>query len=214
VWRKAERPGGLTEYPNAVKAVQPHGWTGPGWGIREIFFFAARRDQGRTMPDSSDTADKLLNTKKIASDAAAANLIRMQHLIDELTYTETELEQFFQLVPDMFAVVSTDLTIHKANRNWQKILDYSPTQLAKSSLIFLVHPDDRDKVYDLAQQQRTHGVRQLIIRLQRRDGEYVPTVWSCTRHVNSVWYLSARPLPAVCFECKTRPTPLTDRKSK
>jgi PAS domain S-box-containing protein len=57
---------------------------------------------------------------------------------------ESQLNQFFGLSPDLFAVAGFDGRFHRLNASWQATLGYSPEGLTARPFLDFVHPDDRE----------------------------------------------------------------------
>jgi PAS domain S-box-containing protein len=62
--------------------------------------------------------------------------------ITERKRAENELNLFFDLVPDMICIATTDGYFKKINKAWEDVLGYSREELAKLPLPDLIHPDD------------------------------------------------------------------------
>lgn len=102
-----------------------------------------------------------------------------QHLlIHRIRRQLIEREELFQLISenaaDMIAVV--DIEGHRLfnSMSYQKMLGYSPEELAASSAYEQVHPDDRERVKKSAEHARVTGVGQTLdYRFRNKNGSWV-----------------------------------------
>ncbi len=63
--------------------------------------------------------------------------------ITEFRRVQEEYKLFFDLVPDMVCIASTEGYFKKLNRAWQSVLGYSIEELLAAPFLDFVHPDDR-----------------------------------------------------------------------
>lgn len=102
-----------------------------------------------------------------------------QHLlIHRIRRQLIEREELFQLISenaaDMIAVV--DLEGHRLfnSMSYQKVLGYSPTELAASSAYEQIHPDDRERVIKSAESARLTGVGETLdYRFHHKNGSWL-----------------------------------------
>lgn len=107
---------------------------------------------------------------------------------------EEELQRFFDLVPDMVCIASTDGYFKKINRAWQATLGYTEQEILSTPFLDFIHPDDRDatmnEVERLKGGQATVNFRN---RYRCKDGSYKRLEWVATPCVDKKWlYASAR----------------------
>ena len=99
-----------------------------------------------------------------------------QHLlIHRIRRQLIEREELFQLISenaaDMIAVVDLDGRRLFNSMSYQKVLGYSPEELAVSSAYEQVHPDDRQRVMKAAESARLTGTGQTLdYRFRHKDG--------------------------------------------
>jgi two-component system cell cycle sensor histidine kinase/response regulator CckA len=102
-----------------------------------------------------------------------------QHLlIHRIRRQLLQREELFQLISenaaDMIAVV--DLEGHRIfnSMSYQKVLGYSPEELAASSAYEQIHPDDRERVKQSTEDARRTGIgRTLDYRFRHKDGSWL-----------------------------------------
>jgi PAS domain S-box-containing protein len=63
----------------------------------------------------------------------------------ELRRTKEELDQFFNLSPDLLCIASTDGYFLRLNPAWEKTLGYGREELISKPFLDFVHPDDLDR---------------------------------------------------------------------
>jgi two-component system cell cycle sensor histidine kinase/response regulator CckA len=88
-----------------------------------------------------------------------------------------EREELFRLinenVADMIAVVGADGRRIYNSLSYQKVLGYSPEELQKSSSLDQIHPEDRERVSQAAEEARQTGIGKTIeYRIRHKDGTW------------------------------------------
>lgn len=80
----------------------------------------------------------------------ASNLDQLKSLTSRLTTLETEYEGFFQVAPDLFAVLTwhpgqlrKEMTFSRVNKAWETILGWTAEEMTTKPYFDLIHPDDR-----------------------------------------------------------------------
>ncbi|GAK54048.1 putative PAS/PAC sensor protein [Candidatus Moduliflexus flocculans] len=66
---------------------------------------------------------------------------------------EQELERFFQFMPDMACIASTDGYFKKINPEWEAVLGYTEAELLAIPFAELIHPDDRAATFEEVEHQ-------------------------------------------------------------
>ena len=89
-----------------------------------------------------------------------------------------EREEIFRLITenaaDMIAVVSVDGTRAYNSPSYQKVLGYSPEELRKTSAFEQIHPDDRPKVMEAADEaKRTGRGKRVEYRIKHKYGNWI-----------------------------------------
>jgi two-component system, cell cycle sensor histidine kinase and response regulator CckA len=88
-----------------------------------------------------------------------------------------EREELFRLISenaaDMIAVVDIEGNRIYNSLAYQKVLGYAPEELQNSSSFEQIHPEDRDRVRDAAQEARRTGIgKTLEYRIRHKDGSW------------------------------------------
>jgi len=102
-----------------------------------------------------------------------------QHLLIHRIRRElVEREELFHLISenaaDMIAVVDMEGKRIYNSLSYQKVLGYSPEELQASSAFEQIHPDDRDRVKEAAEQARRTGLgKTLQYRLRHKNGTWM-----------------------------------------
>jgi diguanylate cyclase (GGDEF)-like protein/PAS domain S-box-containing protein len=116
-----------------------------------------------------------------------------QHLqLQRMRYRLAERDQIFQLISenaaDMIAVVDKDGSRLYNSPAYQKILGYSRDELANSSPMDQIHPDDRARVQSAADKARITGTgERLEYRIRHKNGSWrvLESTSNAIRGVNS-----------------------------
>jgi PAS domain S-box-containing protein len=103
------------------------------------------------------------------------------------------LEDFFNLVPDLVCVASTDGYFKRLNPAWEAALGYSPAQLLAEPIESFLHPEDiaptRAEVARPLQGQTTVPFRN---RYRAKDGTYHWLEWQAAPAAGGLLYAAAR----------------------
>ena len=97
--------------------------------------------------------------------------------IQRIRHKLIQREELFRLISenaaDMIAVVDMQGNRIYNSDSYQKILGYSPEELSSSSAFEQIHPDDRERVKEAAQEARRSGVgRPQEYRIRHKDGTW------------------------------------------
>ena len=102
-----------------------------------------------------------------------------QHLlIHRIRKQLVEREELFHLISenaaDMIAVVDMEGQRLFNSLSYQKVLGYSPEELQASSVFEQIHPDDRERVKNAAEEARRSGIgKTLEYRIRHKDGAWL-----------------------------------------
>ena len=111
-----------------------------------------------------------------------------------LKESEDELERFFNLVPDMVCIASPDGYFKKINKEWERILGYSQSELLSVPFPDFIHPDDREATFkEIERQMAGNTTIHFINRYRAKDGSYCWFDWNAFSAVNcNLLYARAR----------------------
>ena len=89
-----------------------------------------------------------------------------------------EREELFKLIgenaADMIAVVNVDGTRAYNSPSYEKVLGYSPEELHRTSAFEQIHPDDRSKVVEAAEEAKRSGRgRRVEYRIRHKNGSWI-----------------------------------------
>ena len=103
-----------------------------------------------------------------------------QELQGEFERVSTELDRFFSLSSDMFAVFNLDGTFRRVNAAWETVLGYAAEDLVGRPFLELVHPDDVQRTLDEFKQATDTGltVTRFENRYRHKDGSYRWLDWT------------------------------------
>jgi len=116
--------------------------------------------------------------------------------ITERKKAEEELQNIFNLSPDMVAVCTTEGKFLKVNPSWEKILGYTEKELLDLGWTKLVHPDDVERTNkEVEKQLLGSSVVNFINRYKCKDGSYKTLEWQATFDSEGIVYGTARDIP-------------------
>src|SRR6202521_1297729 len=70
---------------------------------------------------------------------------------------QSDFERFFNLLPDLACIVSTDGYFKKVNPAWETTLGYTQEEVLRTPMLEFIHPDDLKRtVNEVAKQSREH----------------------------------------------------------
>jgi PAS domain S-box-containing protein/putative nucleotidyltransferase with HDIG domain len=95
--------------------------------------------------------------------------------------TREEYERFFDLVPDLVLIVSSDGRFRRFNDRWREVLGYSETEMMAQPFLGFVHPEDVEATRIVfASQLDGAGVSGFENRYLAKDGTYHWLEWSAS----------------------------------
>ena len=132
-----------------------------------------------------------------------ANLGKIRKLTEkfESECGEDDLIRFWNLSPDMFAIITTDGKLVMINDAWTKVLGWSKTELLTAPMFEFIHPNDIRPTREVIGHMTTNILLRFHNRYRKKSGGYVSLEWSSTQWHNDKCYAVARPIPSVCHAC-------------
>jgi PAS domain S-box-containing protein len=114
--------------------------------------------------------------------------------ITQSKQNEEELQRFFNLVPDLVCIASSDGHFQKINVAWQELLGYTVREILAKPFLDLIHPDDRDATMkEVERQLAGEATLQFTNRYRCKDGSYKWLEWKATPAVDKkLLFASAR----------------------
>lgn len=105
-----------------------------------------------------------------------------------------ELQEFFNLVPDMVCIATIDGRILKINSRWQEIIGYSEHEILSAHFLDFVHPEDKNATgKELERHSDDKPFMQFTNRYRCKDGSYKWLEWNAiTSPDGSQLYVAAR----------------------
>lgn len=103
-----------------------------------------------------------------------------------------ELQRFFDISPDLMAIVDPSAKIRKSNKAWFDILGYTEAEILSSRLMDNVHPDDKKLALD--QKLKANEAQQIspyFNRYRSKNGAYRTIEWHAQTH-DGWYYLTGR----------------------
>ena len=134
------------------------------------------------------TVDPLLD-----DDGKLTGAVHVVSDITERKQAEEELENIFNLSPDMICVCTPEGGFLKVSPSCQRVLGYTQEEILKMGWAKLVHPDDVESTNkEVARQLKGGPVANFVNRYKHKDGSYRILEWQATPSVNGIVYAAAR----------------------
>jgi PAS domain S-box-containing protein len=107
---------------------------------------------------------------------------------------EEELQRFFDLIPDLACIASTDGHFLKINSAWLTLLGYTEQELLFTPFMDFIHPDDREaSMKEVERQIGGDATIHFINRYRCKDGSYRWLEWQTTPAIGkTLLYATAR----------------------
>ena len=100
----------------------------------------------------------------------------------ELVSAKFELEQFFNLVPELIVIASPDGYFKQLNSEWERILGYTKDELLNIPYWSLLHPDDLlSTQIEVERQMMGNTTMKYENRYRKKDGTYRWFEWNATK---------------------------------
>ncbi len=94
---------------------------------------------------------------------------------------QRDFELFFNLIPDLACIVSTDGYFKKVNPAWETTLGYTREEVLGTRMLEFIHPDDLERTVDeIARQGREYRTRHFVNRYRCKNGSYRIFDWRTT----------------------------------
>ncbi len=97
------------------------------------------------------------------------------------TEAQSDFERFFNLIPDLACIVSTDGYFKKVNPAWETTLGYTLEEVLRTPMLEFIHPDDLERTVDeIAKQSREYRTKHFVNRYRCKNGSYRIFDWRTT----------------------------------
>lgn len=94
---------------------------------------------------------------------------------------QRDFELFFNLIPDLACIVSTDGYFKMVNPAWETTLGYTREEVLLTPMLDFVHPDDLARTNgEIAKQSREYRTKHFVNRYRCKDGSYRIFDWRST----------------------------------
>jgi len=154
-------------------------------------------------PIKTKYGERILHTKKIPIFDEKGNEIYLLGISEDITERkqaedalrerEEELENIFNLSPDMICVCTPEGKFIKVNPSCETILGYTSKEILKLGWAKLIHPDDVELTNNEVESQlKGHSVMNYINRFKCKDGTYKLLEWQATHVIEGIVYATAR----------------------
>ncbi|HEX7361050.1 MAG TPA: ATP-binding protein [Bryobacteraceae bacterium] len=97
------------------------------------------------------------------------------------TEAQRDFDRFFNLIPDVACIVSSDGYFKKVNPAWETTLGYTHEEVLRTPMLAFIHPDDLAATKnEIAKQSSTYRTKHFVNRYRRKDGSYRTFDWRTT----------------------------------
>ena len=94
---------------------------------------------------------------------------------------ERDFEMFFNLIPDLACIVSTDGYFKKLNLAWETALGFTLEEFLSKPMLQFIHPDDLEPtLLEVAKQSSRYRTNHFVNRYRCKDGSYRLFEWTTT----------------------------------
>ena len=126
----------------------------------------------------------------------SGRVIKLVGIVQDITerkQAEQELEDIFNLSPDMVGVFTTEGKLLRVNPAWEKILGYKQKELFDMGWAGLVHPDDVEVTNRTVNKQlEGSSVVNFVNRYRCKDGSFKTLEWQATYAQEGIVHATAR----------------------
>ena len=113
--------------------------------------------------------------------------------ITELRRVQEEYKLFFDLVPDMVCIASTDGYLKKVNGAWQAVIGFSEEELLAVPFLDFLHPDDKkNTLAQINKQPAGESTIRFSNRYRHKNGSYRWFEWHATPAIGNRLFAVAR----------------------
>jgi PAS domain S-box-containing protein len=97
------------------------------------------------------------------------------------TEAQRDFDLFFNLIPDVACIVSSDGYFKKVNPAWETTLGYTHEEVMRTPMLEFIHPDDLAATKDeIGRQSSTYRTKHFVNRYRCKDGSYRIFDWRTT----------------------------------
>ncbi len=141
------------------------------------------------LPDEDKTREQLISELAVLRQ----RVTELEALESERKRTVEELENIFNLSPDMVGVFTAEGELIKVNPAWETILGYKTEELLEMGWTTLVHPDDVEGTNkEVEKQLKGSSVVNFVNRYKCKDGSYKTLEWQATFATEGIVHATAR----------------------
>ncbi len=112
--------------------------------------------------------------------------------------SESLLNTFFNLIPDLVCIASTEGYFKKLNASWEKLLGYDIKELLAQPMLYFMHPDDVELTkQEVEKQINGLSTDNFVNRYRTKNGDYKWLEWKATPSPDGqILYATARDITA------------------
>lgn len=119
------------------------------------------------------------------------HICKLKRLNEELE-SSANLQEFWDISPDLFAVISPYGDLTAINDAWVETFGYSKQELLKKNWIELVDSEDMSKTVREIEDLKNNNITRLINRCVTKSGKSITLEWNMKKLENNKCYVIAR----------------------
>ena len=180
--RLAEVPGGTLDPENRARGAPPF-----EAGTARISRQMCRSNTGFCLPTDKSagsgveprTCDDF--RRPVRTTGVCFDVTGPERLDQFATAAQSDFERFFNLIPDLACIVSTDGYFKKVNPAWETTLGYTREEVLRTPMLEFIHPDDLERTLnEIDKQNREYRTKHFVNRYRCKDGSYRIFDWRTT----------------------------------
>jgi two-component system sensor histidine kinase/response regulator len=132
------------------------------------------------------TVEQTVNAVDTPSGEIGFLVVTMQNIAEHsmgisAAEAQRDFELFFNLIPHLACIVSTDGYFKKVNPAWEATLGYTTEEVLRTPMLQFVHPDDLERTAEeAAKQSREYRTNHFVNRYRCKNGSYRLLEWTTT----------------------------------
>lgn len=133
----------------------------------------------RLSKERNDEFGLLAHTFNTMLDSLRDNMVTRDQLEAVIANRTQELDQFFQLSPDLLCIADFSGRFRRVNQAFTKVLGYPEKEFLERPFLDFIHPDDLEKTQKVMADFQTSGSPVMLFenRYRHRDGSWKTLSW-------------------------------------
>ena len=135
----------------------------------------------RTKFGTSFTVEQTVTPVKNGRNGIRYALLTVAETERQVAEAKRDFDRFFDLIPDLACIVSTDGYFKKVNAAWETTLGYTEDEVLRTPMLDFIHPDDLEATLnEISRQSPAYRTKHFVNRYRCKDGSYRLLDWTTT----------------------------------